>query len=118
MSIFVSCLIPSILRRAGEGFDETKLHSFDQTCACCIDGILPLGIVLRLANHGEDFQELTLYQLLCQLIVVRVEHVVDNHNATMLYRRVGMDTQPLQNLKPLGGLLGEIRESVTLVKCD
>lgn len=70
MSIGVVFLGASILRRAGEGFDETKIHSFDQACACHIDGLLPLGVVLRLSNHCEDFQHLTLDQLLGQLAVV------------------------------------------------
>lgn len=110
MSIVVVFLVVSSLRRARERFDETKIHSSDQACACCIDGPLSPGIVLRLANHCEDFQQLTLDQLLGQLTVVWVEQVVDNHKATMLNIRVGMETQPLQDLQPLGGLLGEISQ--------
>lgn len=100
-------------RRAGEGFDEIKIHSFDQAGACHINGLLPLGIVLRLANHWEDFQHLTFDQLFGQLTVVWVQHVVDNHKAAMLYPRVVVKTQPLQDLKPLAGLLGEISQSVS-----
>lgn len=114
MSIAVAFLVAIILRRTGEGFDETEIHSFGKARTCCIDGLLPIGIVRCLANHWEDFQHLTIdNQLLCQLAVIWVEHVVDNHKATVLYSNVSVETQPLQDLKPLGGLLGKINQSVS-----
>lgn len=51
MSFAVVFLVAIILRRAGEGLDETKIHSLDQAGTCCINGLLPLGIVCRLANY-------------------------------------------------------------------
>lgn len=66
----VFCLVASILRKAREWFDETEIHRFDQACACSINDILLLGIVFRLGDHREDFQQLALHQLLGQLTVV------------------------------------------------
>lgn len=92
MSFAVDWPVFSRLGRSCEGFDETKIHGLDQTCAGYVDGILPLRIVLCFADHTEDFQHLTLNQFFGQLEVVRVEHVVDYHQASVLDTRVGMET--------------------------
>lgn len=70
MSAVPVLIVANTSRRAAEGFDETKIHRLDQACAGCINGLLPLGIVLRLANYREDFQHLTFNQLFGQLTVV------------------------------------------------
>lgn len=59
-----------ISRGGIEGLDEAKIHRFDQACAGHIDDFLPLGIVLGLADHREDFQHLALDELFGQLAVV------------------------------------------------
>lgn len=99
--------VTSFSGRVGEWLDETKIHSCDQTGAGGVDGLLPFGTVLSFAYQRQDFQHLTFYQLLCQLAVIRVQHVVDNHDSAMLYLWIVVETQPLQDLKPLQCLAGE-----------
>ena len=94
-------------RSRGKGLDEAQIHPFHQAHARYIDGRLPLGVVVRLADHREDLQNLALQQLLGQLAVVRVQHVEDNYQPTVLDLGVVVQTQPLQDLQPLGALLEE-----------
>lgn len=100
-------LVSSYLGCAGEWLDEAKIHSLDQTRASRVNGLLPFGIVLSFADHWQDFQHLALNQLFGQLAVIRVENVVDNHDSTMLYLWIMVETQALQDLKPLRGLVGK-----------
>lgn len=100
-------LVSSCLGCVGEWFDEAKIHSLEQTGASRINGLLPFVIVLSFACHWQDFQHLTFNQLFGQLAVIRVEHVVDNHDSTMLYLWIMVETQPLQDLQPLRCLMGK-----------